>query len=276
MSINIKTANFEGPFDLLLQLVLSKRVDISSISIAEVTDQYLSIVSRMVILDTETASDFMLVAATLLEIKTRSLLPRDIHVLKEEEQLSPLEARELLIEKLIIYKQFKNAAEALTRDFESEKRHLTRTFGPTSDFKDVAPDFLKTTTVEDMAQNAARLLGRKDQFLLASSHIASKPLNTEVFAQTILARCRVEGKTRFSKLVEESPRRDIVVVTLLAVLELYKRNLVNVEQVEEFGDIEIEAKENPKHDGAAGGSHSLDASKDLEHSENDDTNKEAQ
>lgn len=243
MSINIKTANFEGPFDLLLQLVQSKRVDISSISISEVTDQYLAIVSRMVILDTETASDFMLVAATLLEIKAKSMLPKQIVTLEEDEMLSPLEARELLIQKLIVYKQFKNVSARLNDMFDEEARHITRTFGPTSDFKEVAPNFLKDVEVGVFAEKAALLLGRKDQFLLASSHIASKPLNVEVFAQTVLSRCKVEGKMRFSELVKESPRREIVVVTLLAVLELYKRNLVNVEQVCEFGDIEIEAKE---------------------------------
>ena len=242
MSVNIKTANFEGPFDLLLQLVQTKRVDISSISISDVTDQYLAIVSRMVILDTETASDFMLVAATLLEIKAKSLLPKQVITLEEDEMLSPLEARELLIQKLIVYKQFKNVASRLGELFDDEKRHVSRTFGPTSDFKEVSPNFLKDIEIGSFAEKAALLLGRKDQFLLASSHIASKPLNVEVFAQTVLSRCRVEGKMRFSELVKDSPRREIVVVTLLALLELYKRNLVNVEQVCEFGDIEIEAK----------------------------------
>ena len=93
-----------------------------------------------------------------------------------------------------------------------------------------------------MAEKAATLLGRRDQFLLASTHIAAKPLNVEVFAQTIISRCKVQDKIRFSELVKESPKREIVVVTLLAVLELYKRNQIDISQIEEFGDIEIDVK----------------------------------
>ena len=242
MSINVKTANFEGPFDLLLHLVQSKRVDIGSISVADVTDQYLAEVSKMVILDTETASDFMLVAATLLEIKAKALIPKETFTIEEIEELSPLEAREVLIQKLIVYKQFKNAAQEFRTCFDEELRHLKRTCGPTADFKKVAPDLLKNIAPEKMAEKAATLLGRRDQFLLASTHIAAKPLNVEVFAQTIISRCKVQGKIRFSELVKESPKREIVVVTLLAVLELYKRNQIDISQIEEFGDIEIDVK----------------------------------
>lgn len=96
MSVSVKTANFEGPFDLLLHLVQQNKVDIGTISVADVADQYLAEVSKMVILDTETASDFMLVAATLIEIKAKS-----ISLIKDEDdefaeiaQLSPLEAQQ--------------------------------------------------------------------------------------------------------------------------------------------------------------------------------------
>ncbi len=242
MSINVKTANFEGPFDLLLHLVQSKRVDIGSISVADVTDQYLAVVSKMVILDTETASDFMLVAATLLEIKARSLVPKETFAIEEVQELSPLEARELLIKKLIVYKQYKNVSLVLKKFFDQESRHLTRNCGPTSDLKKISPELLADVDPKTLARKAATLLGRRDQFLLASTHIAAKPLNVEVFAQTILSRVKVDGKIRFSELVKESPKREIIVVTLLAVLELYKRNLVDISQGREFGDIEIDVK----------------------------------
>ena len=242
MSINVKTANFEGPFDLLLHLVQSKRVDIGSISVADVTDQYLAVVSKMVILDTETASDFMLVAATLLEIKAKSLIPKETYALEEVQELSPLEARELLINKLIVYKQYKNVSAELKKSFDEESLHLTRNCGPTSDLKKITPELLADVDPKTLAQTAATLLGRRDQFLLASTHIAAKPLNVEVFAQTILSRVKVDGKIRFSELVKQSPKREIIVVTFLAVLELYKRSLIDISQVSEFGDIEIDVK----------------------------------
>lgn len=244
MAAVVKTQNFEGPFDLLLHLVQQKRLDINEISIAEVTDQYLAEVSRMVILDTETASDFMLVAATLIEIKAKTIVPVKAvdGIDAEVQEMSPLEAREHLIRKLIVYKQFKNAAAKFDEMLEAESKHVARNFGPTDDFKTAEPDFLRGTTVLQMALIAAERLGRKDQYLLAAKHIASKPLNVEVYVETILARLKIDGKTRFSELVADAPRRDIIVVTMLAILELYKRNLVDIEQVNEFGDIDVTSR----------------------------------
>ena len=196
----------------------------------------------MVILDTETASDFMLVAATLLEIKAKSLIPKETFAIEEVQELSPLEARELLINKLIVYKQYKNVSAELKKSFDEESLHLTRNCGPTSDLKKITPELLADVDPKTLAQTAATLLGRRDQFLLASTHIAAKPLNVEVFAQTILSRVKVDGKIRFSELVKQSPKREIIVVTFLAVLELYKRSLIDISQVSEFGDIEIDVK----------------------------------
>ena len=243
MAINVKTANFEGPFDLLLHLVKRNKIDVGTIQIASIADQYLAEVSKMVILDTETASDFMLVAATLIEIKTKSMLPTRVEFEDEEQvELTPLQLREQLVEKLICYKQFKNAA-IYFRDVEDKNfKFLSRDFGATSDFAGTEPNFLRNLSKEDFAKIAAERLGRKDQFLLASEHIASKPLNVEVYVETILSRLKVEGEIYFSKLVKDSPKREIIVVTLLAVLELYKRNLVDVVQDSEFEDFDIIAK----------------------------------
>lgn len=243
MATNVKTANFEGPFDLLLHLVQKKKIDVSSIQIASVADQYLAEVSKMVILDTETASDFMLVAATLIEIKAKSMLP--VHVDFDDEEileLSPLQLKEQLIKKLITYKQFKNVATHLKDLEDATSKFFSRDFGPTDDFSATEPNFLKNLSKDEFGKIAVDRLGRQDQFLLASEHIASKPLNVEVYVETILARLKVEGEIFFSKLVEDAPKREIIVVTLLAVLELYKRNLVDVVQNDQFEDFDIIAK----------------------------------
>ena len=243
MAVNVKTANFEGPFDLLLHLVQKKKIDVGTIQIASIADQYLAEVSKMVILDTETASDFMLVAATLIEIKAKSMLPVHIELTGDEEiELSPLQLRAQLIEKLICYKQFKNAAVYFKGLEDDAGNYFSRDFGPTSDFAETEPNFLRNLSKEDFAKIAAERFGRRDQFLLASEHIASKPLNVEVYVETILSRLKVEGEIYFSKLVEDAPKREIIVVTLLAVLELYKRNLVDVVQNEQFEDFDIIAK----------------------------------
>ena len=117
MSYRVRVEAFEGPFDLLLRLVSRQKIDIGAISITEIADQYLAEVERMKDLDLDVASDFLVVAATLLQIKAASLVPReaaaDIELDDEFSDLSPEETRDILIERLITYKQFKNAAAAL-------------------------------------------------------------------------------------------------------------------------------------------------------------------
>ena len=171
------------------------------------------------------------------------MLPVHIELTDDEEiELSPLQLRAQLIEKLICYKQFKNAAVYFKGLEDDAGNYFSRDFGPTSDFAETEPNFLRNLSKEDFAKIAAERFGRRDQFLLASEHIASKPLNVEVYVETILSRLKVEGEIYFSKLVEDAPKREIIVVTLLAVLELYKRNLVDVVQNEQFEDFDIIAK----------------------------------
>lgn len=237
---SIKIANFEGPFDLLLRLVTSKRVDISSISINEIADQYLSEVSNLIMIDLETASDFIVVASTLLEIKAHYLLPKKADAIYEEvEQLSPIEAREVLIGKLICYKQFKNVASKFDEMETEECKYHSRFAGVTSDFSDWTPDYLHNIELSDIAKSAVRVLSKTDQYILNSKHIASKPIPVEVYVNSLLSKIKVEHNIKFSKLVENAKSRDIVVVSFLALLELIKREFVTINQEEQFSDIDI-------------------------------------
>ena len=107
MSYKVRIDSFEGPFDLLLYLVSRQKVDIGAISITEIADQYLAEVSRMETLDLDVASDFLLVASTLLEIKAQSLIPRERDELDDDlAELAPSEARDMLVERLMEYKKF--------------------------------------------------------------------------------------------------------------------------------------------------------------------------
>ena len=226
MAYKVKTEAFEGPFDLLLYLVSKKRVDIGAISIADIADQYLSEVARIRSLDLDVASDFLLVASTLLEMKARALVPKPREELDEDvEGLPPDAAREVLAQKLIAYKQFKNASEELYSRFRTEGRMHSRPFGPGPAFGDLMPDFLKGVTLEDLGVRAAAALARREVFLLESEHIASKPIP--------------DKRLSFRSLVQASPTPQVIVVTFLAVLELYKRQMVRLEQPEAFGDIDI-------------------------------------
>ena len=241
MSYKVRIESFEGPFDLLLYLVSRQKVDIGAINITEITDQYLAEIARMDSLDLDVASDFLLVASTLLEIKAQSLVPRVTEALDEEiAELAPSEARDLLVERLVEYKKFKNATAELYARYAAEGRMHTRPFGPDAPFLQVMPDFLRNVTLEGLAQAAAAALARREVFLLESDHIAAKPIPVEAHVRSIHERIRARKHLRFSEVVAEDPTPQIVVVSFLALLELYKRRMVDLRQNEEFGDIDID------------------------------------
>lgn len=241
MSYKVRIDSFEGPFDLLLYLVSRQKVDIGAISITEIADQYLEEVSRMDNLDLDVASDFLLVASTLLEIKAQSLIPRERTELDDEfAELAPSEARDILVERLMEYKKFKNAAAVLHNRFVAEGRMHTRPFGPDATFLGLMPDFLAGVTVDVLAYRAAEALARREVFLLESEHIAAKPIPVEVHVRAIHQRIRNRKHLRFSDLVGVETPKEVVVVTFLAILELYKRVMVRLVQDEAFGDIAID------------------------------------
>ena len=240
MSYRVRTDNFEGPFDILLYLVSRQRVDIGSISIAEIADQYLEEIARMRIVDLDVASDFLLVASTLLEIKAASLVPRAKDETDEEiAELAPSEARDMLVQRLLEYKQYKNAAAMLESREKAQARLHVRPFGPDPMFLQVMPDFLRDVPLESLAYLAAGAFARRETALLESEHIAAKPIPVEVHVKALHSRIRNRKTLRFSEIVNNDTPTPIVVVSFLAILELYKRAMVDIVQSETFGDIEI-------------------------------------
>jgi segregation and condensation protein A len=240
VAYTVKTDVFEGPFDLLLHLVSRQKLDVSAISIAEVADQYLGHIDRMTDLDLDVASDFLLVAATLLEIKAASLLPKEEAFFGDElDDLSPEEARDILVARLLAYKQFKNAASELSARMEAEDRMHPRQAGLEPEFLGLMPDYLEGLTLRGLAVICADLMHRREVFLLEAEHVASMPISLELHAESVRRRIQREGSTRFSEILGDDATPELVVVTLLAVLELYKRGLADVAQDTLFGDIVI-------------------------------------
>ena len=240
MSYRIRTDNFEGPFDLLLYLVSRQRVDIGSVSIAEIADQYLAEIAAMNLLDLDVASDFLLVASTLLEIKAESLLPKkDSEEDEEIDDLSPSQARDMLVHRLLEYKQYKNASADLFDRLLAEGKIHRRCFGPDENLLTLMPDYLVGQTTDSIAQLAVEVLGRKDHFLLDSEHIASKPISLERHIRSMYGKLKERKTMRFSAFAQHSAPSQVIVVTFLAVLELYKRGNVRLVQTEPFGDIDI-------------------------------------
>lgn len=249
MSYKVNTATYSGPFDLLLQLVSRQKVAIGSISISEVADQYLAEVDAMEELDLDVASDFVLVASTLLDMKAHALVPQDVWLKSSYDEdeyddeldgLSPDEAREVLIARLIAYKQFRNAGAALGSRMEAESYMFPRSVGPDSDFLNLMPDYLEGITLRSLAVICADIDSKRETFLLEAEHVAPKRLPVALTVASVDRLTRSKGKVTFSELLDGQDTPEIVVANFLAVLELFKRGLVRVQQDVIFGEIEIE------------------------------------
>ena len=249
MSYKVNTATYSGPFDLLLQLVSRQKVAIGSISISEVADQYLAEVDAMEELDLDVASDFVLVASTLLDMKAHALVPQDVSLKSSYDEdeyddeldgLSPDEAREVLIARLIAYKQFRNAGAALGSRMEAESYMFPRSVGPDPDFLNLMPDYLEGITLRSLAVICADIDSKRETFLLEAEHVAPKRLPVALTVASVDRLTRSKGKVTFSELLDGQDTPEIVVANFLAVLELFKRGLVRVQQDVIFGEIKIE------------------------------------
>lgn len=249
MSYKVNTATYSGPFDLLLQLVSRQKVAIGSISISEVANQYLAEVEAMEELDLDVASDFVLVASTLLDMKAHALVPQDVSLKSSYDEdeyddeldgLSPDEAREVLIARLIAYKQFRNAGAALGSRMEAESYMFPRSVGPDPDFLNLMPDYLEGITLRSLAVICADIDSKRETFLLEAEHVAPKRLPVALTVASVDRLTRSKGKVTFSELLDGQDTPEIVVANFLAVLELFKRGLVRVQQDAIFGEIEIE------------------------------------
>ena len=244
MAYKVKLQNFEGPFELLLYLVSQKKVDVGQISIAEIADQFMEELARMQQLDLDIASDFLLVAATLLKLKADALSPKEAaedELDEEIAELSPDEAREVLIDRLIVYKKFKNAANDLGKKLEFNARLHPRMAGPDKRYLQLTPDYLEGVELESVVKKAAEVIARREQFLLDAEHIAAKPLRVENFTERITNRLRSGKKLKFSQLLEGDTSPELVVVNFLAILELYKRGMCHIRQEASNSEILIEA-----------------------------------
>lgn len=250
MSYKVRTQAFSGPFDLLLQLVTRQKVTIGSISIAEVANQYLEEVERMRDLDLDVASDFVLVASTLLDIKAASLVPAEParraaadDADDEDDDLAdmdPEDAREVLIARLIAYKQFRGAAAALAARSEAEARMHPRMVGADPEFLGLMPDYLEGISFRSLAVICADIDSKRETFLLESEHIAPKRLPVALTIASVDRLVRSRRHVTFTEIVGEDSTPEVVVANFLAILELFKRGLVRVSQSEIFGEIDVD------------------------------------
>ena len=250
MSYRVSTQVYSGPFDLLLQLVTRQKVDIGAISISEVAEQYLAEAERIEALDLDVASDFLLVAATLLDIKAASLVPQEAPSKSADdeeddedlEELSALDGdalREVLIQRLIAYKQFKGAAAALGARMQAESRMHPRVAGPDPEFLGLMPDYLAGITLRGLAVICADLDGKRQTFLLEAEYVAPHRVPLDLTVASVDRFTMAHQTCTFRELLDGDATTEQLVVTFLAMLELAKRGSLTLSQDKIFGTIQI-------------------------------------
>ena len=238
MAYDVQTAVFEGPFDLLLHLILREQVDLYEISLSAIVDAYLVELSRFETVDLEIATEFLLIAATLVELKARRLLPGDDTVDLDDE-LALWEERDLLLARLLECKTFKDAAAALASLAEVAGRSHPRRAGLDECFLDLAPDLLAGVTAADLHTAFLRASAPKPVPHVDLQHVAPVRLSvTEAVTELADELPRV-GRIGFRDLTSSFVERLEVVVRFLAILELFKQGLVDLEQATTFGDITV-------------------------------------
>jgi len=234
----VSTEVFEGPFDLLLHLILREQVDLYEISLARIVDAYLTEVERMESLDLDVATEFLLIAATLVELKARRLLP-DRQDVELDEELALWEERDLLLARLLECKTFKDAAGVLRRLSERASRSFPRRVGPEERFVALTPDLLEGITADDVRRAFLRAMAPRPVPTVDLTHVAPIRLSVADAVAELVDELPRVGRITFRRLTDGLVERLEVIVCFLAVLELFKQGLIDVEQADAFGDIEL-------------------------------------
>lgn len=243
MSLTIKTSNFEGPFDLLLHLIKKNQMDIYHISILEITNQYISYLSEMKEFDLDIASEFIVMATTLIEMKSKVLLPK----VKEPEE-EELDDTKELIDKLLQYKKFKGAAEFLGERQLSTGISFTKRPEIIEDTKDRKPqdasELLKDITMMDLYKMYMEVIEIYKSKMNDSFNMEER-IKVEVFKiedkmEELKEVLQGRRTTTFASIVSNSRTKTEVIVTFLALLELIKLKNVKVVQHGNFSEIYLE------------------------------------
>src|SRR6476659_7983641 len=234
----VRLENFEGPFDLLLSLISKHKLDITEVSLSQVTDEFIAHVKAGgPVWDLEQTTSFLLVASTLLDLKAARLLPSgDV---EDEEDLALLEARDLLFARLMQYRAFKLVAGVFEERLASESRRHPRAVGLEERFATLLPEVLIGIGLEQFAQLAARAMEPKPVLEVSLQHIHAAKVSVREQAQLVADRLRRSGTMTFRALCGDSPDRLTTVARFLSLLELFREGAVSFDQVTPLGELTV-------------------------------------
>jgi segregation and condensation protein A len=229
---------FDGPFDLLLSLIAKRRLDVTLVAIAQVTDEFIGYIRASgEDWDLDQASEFLVVAATLLDLKVARLLPSAD--LEDEEDLALLEARDLLFARLLQYRAYKEIAAVFAVRMAYAARRFGRDVGLEPRFADLLPEVVLGIDAAQLANLAARAALPRQVPVIDVGHLHAPTVNVREQAAVIAARLRVAGQASFRALISDCTGPMEVVGRFLALLELYRESVVAFSQLEPLGDLHV-------------------------------------
>jgi segregation and condensation protein A len=229
---------FEGPFDLLLSLIAKRQLDVTLVALAQVTDEFIAHIKLAEgNWDLDQASGFLVVAATLLDLKVARLLPAADDV--DDEDLALLEARDLLFARLLQYRAFKQIAGLLAARFAREGRRHPRAVPLEPAFATLLPEVLLGVSPTQFAELAARAMTPKPRPIVAVDHLHAPKVSVREQAVVLANRLRDLGAATFRKLTADAGSTLLVVARFLALLELYREGAVAFEQAAALGELHV-------------------------------------
>lgn len=238
---SVHLENFDGPFDLLLQLISRHRMDITDVAIATVTDEFISYIRELEKTEEgwklDQATEFLVVAATLLDLKAARLLPSG--EIDDEEDLALLEARDLLFARLLQYRAFKEIAGILAQRISDQERTFARSVSLDPAFAALLPEVLIGVTPERFAAIANRVLTPKTTPTLSTEHLHLPLVSVAAEALKVVSALRKHKVMTFRGLVADAENTLVVVARFLSLLELFKDGSVRFEQVVALGELQI-------------------------------------
>ena len=236
MDYNIKINEFEGPLDLLLHLIKQSNIDIMDIEINEITTQYLDYINKMKELHISVAASYLVMAAELMEIKSKSLLPTT-EVIEDEEDNNL--SKETLINKLIEYKKYKDMVNTF-KSLENDRKNIyIKSPEKVTNYLEKVIINNNDNSLDDLVDAFKKFLDRKDKEKPLTTKITSKEYSIKDRKKNILNVLKEKKQTKFTDLFEEN-NIPYIIVTFLSILEMTKENLIKIKQDDNFKDIIIE------------------------------------
>lgn len=235
---SVSLDNFDGPFDLLLSLIAKHELDITEISLSRITDEFISYLSGVNTIDElDKASEFLVVAATLLDLKIAGLLPRG--ELVDAEDVALLEARDLLFARLLQYRAFKQVADWFQTEMAVESGRHYRSVRLEEKYRARAPELVWTVSVGDFAALAALALAPREIPMVGLDHLHAPLISIREQAAHVVALLRGGEHVPFRVLIAGIEQKGVIIARFLAVLELYRHAAITFEQLEPLGELTL-------------------------------------